>query len=799
MTMTFPLKEMFPWPNRTQRKNGTDGAHGTNAIFSGDSGDTSANILTKGTISPAPENGFNESVLFENGIEAVTPQPPQRDARGLDTGGIRCRPVLSSDFVGGQDAGAAEPGNARADGPCGRPACSQGIDDGRSNSYGVAGHRQSVDPAPGVAQDAPGHFCGQDLTGGFEPGAARAVPSIDAQSIPSHGAGLGQSSQPAIPQKETQGTKVVTADDIITATKRKAALEAFRTLRKASVPNKKAARKVGVPYMTLYWWGKAFDARGFDGLLPGKSTGRKPKLKLTPQEVSATKAIVLQTNRTFRSGSNPEALRVAIKRGLLHPDTVAMLNERAMIGAPVTDVIRNQLRISEVVTRASRAPRETWVEEVQSPGSLYLTRDQVTGEEREIEPGERGTMDDGTVNFVGCVPFNLPGNKCSEKFGVMVGRFQVILPVDHRSHFIPGYNHTSRPRSSYRAEDLTATLHTIFVEHGYWEEMTLEKGISASKLLTDTLRRLGIRIVRANSPHEKVVEGVFNKLWTKLSLQPGQVGRYQGEEEKINALILSCRAGATDPRKYFPMLADILKALKEAITEHNEQLIISRQYGRWIPREMFERMASKRMRKLEPEQAWLFSPVITDPLTVRGCKVRKSVCLVEGSSEVFDFSAPWMHDYAGALVKLYFNPFAPDCIAMVELAQDFAGQRAGKILGHAEQINWMTRFRRRAMGYGEDPDIGRDATARNAQALRRSVVAIRTDGTVGAQTHEARNGVGDSEMATNIQAPAPKIQTQRQRAAGVSQDEFERQAAKLKQEAEWASAAPRQHFGSEAE
>jgi hypothetical protein len=113
-----------------------------------------------------------------------------------------------------------------------------------------------------------------------------------------------------------------------------------------------------------------------------------------------------------------------------------------------------------------------------------------------------------------------------------------------------------------------------------------------------------------------------------------------------------------------------------------------------------------------------------------------------------------------------------------------------------EQINRMTRFRRRILGYGLDPDIGLDASRRNAQALRRSSVAIRTDGTAGAQSHEARSGVGAVERVSNfpqpVQPTAEPVQRMsdrlKQRAAGVSQEDFDRQAARLERQANRAAA-----------
>ena len=136
-----------------------------------------------------------------------------------------------------------------------------------------------------------------------------------------------------------------------------------------------------------------------------------------------------------------------------------MLQQRTRDGKRLlTDGMRRQIEVTETEVRAQRTPREAWLRFVQSPGSLQITVDEETGEERMFRPGEAWTMDDGTINFICCVPLERPGDKCWERFGVMVGRFQFILLADHRSYFIPGFSYTARPRGSYRAEDLTSTV-----------------------------------------------------------------------------------------------------------------------------------------------------------------------------------------------------------------------------------------------------------------------------------------------------------------------------------------------------
>jgi hypothetical protein len=496
--------------------------------------------------------------------------------------------------------------------------------------------------------------------------------------------------------------------------------------------------------------------------------GRPPKHPFTPEQIAQIKAIALPINRNYKDTSIPEAVR----RYVGSSDPLARLpgegsaqdifRDREERGLPLlTDAQRAQVSLTELQVRAYRSPNEANLDYVQSPGSLMLTRDPVTGEERFWQPGEAYTIDDGSINFGCCVPMERPGDKCWEKFGVIVGRFQFIPVVDHRTRAILGFSYTARPRDSYRAEDLTATMQTVFAEHGLPRVMFLEYGVSDSRLVNETLARAGVEARHVKSPHEKVVEKAFDLLWTKLSSMPGQVGRFRGEMEDENALLTACKQGQKDPRKYFPTLPEVLKALRQAVAEQNAQWMNSPQYGRWQPGPWFARDAHKATRKLHPQDAWMFSPVITRPLIVRGFCVQTSVPLMAGFSLKFHFGADFLADHIGDEVILHFNPFAPDCEAMVVHA------RSGQLLGPAEQINRHARFTRRAFGYGADPDIGHIAARKHAQALHRTVAAIKVgtvevgsvaprgpSGQIASATAEHRDGLGNLVRAEVGTVPA---------------------------------------------
>lgn len=478
-------------------------------------------------------------------------------------------------------------------------------------------------------------------------------------------------------------------------------------------------------------------------------SGRRPALRLTDIEAAAVRAHVLQTNLTATSGSRPEALRIAARRGELREEIVAEIMEREAAGArPLPQGALDQVRVDETTTRAYRAPREAWLDYVTAPGSLQITTEE-DGSERMIQPGERWTIDDGSVNLLCIVPgLERPGDKCWDRWRVCVGRFQFLVTVDHRSRYVLGWSFTARPRDSYRAEDLVATLHTCVLEHGAPRTIVLERGISAARQVTETLAALGVEIDRAMTPHGKVVESVFHRLWLKLSIQPGQVGRYRGEEEAAARDLARIRSGALDPRGKLLSLPAVLAAMRDAIADHNAQVVNSERYGRWVPAEMWRERAAEALRPVAAADAWMFAPRVTEPLTVRGFRVETTVQLFDGYSVKFSFGADWLSEFSGRQVKLFFNPFAQEVTATAVLCSALGAHRAGEVLGTLEQIDRHARFSRRALGYGADPDIGARAAATHAQALRRHVAAVRPDGRPGVQHHEIRNGEGTVATAS---------------------------------------------------
>ncbi len=465
---------------------------------------------------------------------------------------------------------------------------------------------------------------------------------------------------------------------------------------------------------------------------------------LTGAEMDTVRALLLRTNRTRDTGSITEALLQAMEGGAIRPPMAELIRSRMAAGqVPLTARQMHRLAISRATVRAYRAPRGAWLERVSSGGALQVDVDPETGDLAHIPPGARWTIDDGSINLLVIVPgLEIPGDKCWEQWGVVVGRFQLLLTVDHRTRCIIGRSYTCRPRDAYRAEDLSSALHTCIRHHGAPREIVMEKGISAAALITRTLGALGVTIVRANSPHQKVVESVFNVLWTSLSTLPGQVGRTRGEMERMSRWQQACHEGRRDPRGELMTLPDFLTALDAAIARCNHRWVDGRQ-GRWQPQPWFERSAPAALRRVADDDLWMFTPHITEPLRVDFHKVTTSVQLIPGRSERFEFGAPWLPDYDGARVCLHFDPCAEDCEATAVLAQDYGDRRAGTVLGRLQQQDRYTAYTRRALGYGLDVDPG---TGNVSAAARRLVADVRA---VGAVETEVRSQKSEVRMETS--------------------------------------------------
>jgi hypothetical protein len=371
--------------------------------------------------------------------------------------------------------------------------------------------------------------------------------------------------------------------------------------------------------------------------------------------------------------------------------------------------------------------------------------DPETGRQRWYRSGEAFEADDATQNTPVVIPWEVRGNPCSEKFGVIVSRFQWLLSVDRASRFIPAFNYTVRPKSSYRGEDVLALMQIIGRDHCVPDEWVFEQGVWKGDLVKQACQRMNARLHTVHSPHTKAfIEGLFNTLWTKLSVNfpEAHVGRSQGEERQASLLLESCKRGHTDPSKHFPSLKTLLGAMEQAIWEKNRTPIQSDLYGTWVPEERWtaDLQASPR-RQLDASSAWMFDPFIRR-WKVNGMQVGGRVRLFESLSVPLDFSAPELRHFHGANVLCHFDPYAAQCFATVILAEPWQGHPPGEIIATARQINCVASYARLVAEWADDPiTAGLTERQRNNAAVRREVRSILPRSRRGASVSEARDGI----------------------------------------------------------
>jgi len=349
-----------------------------------------------------------------------------------------------------------------------------------------------------------------------------------------------------------------------------------------------------------------------------------------------------------------------------------------------------------------------------------------------------------------CVPCKEVITPVSQKFGVLLGRFQWLAYHDARTDKLLAWDYVVRPRGSHRAEDILNGMGAVVRTHGIPNKgFQFEGGVFNSKLVRQAIELLGCEHWRTYSPHQKSIEAVFNKVWTRLAVQfpHADMGRYRNENESNCKLYEACKAGHQDPRKYFPTLEIVVRVFEEEVAAHNSKLIVSTQYGRWVPDDFFDQaVKAAPLRGFSTEMEWMFSPYAAER-TVKGMMVSCRVPMFENFSVPFDFGADWLPHYAGKKVRLHFNPRQPKCAAKVVLLESATSpggrpQGPGDILGDAQLIGETAGHIRYILNWGDDDQrAGYLQRQRVGNFIRRETRGIGTGGRVEYSKSEERDGI----------------------------------------------------------
>lgn len=274
--------------------------------------------------------------------------------------------------------------------------------------------------------------------------------------------------------------------------------------------------------------------------------GRPRQMDLTEDQKKELAALYLATNATRNSGSMTLAWSIFCAN---HPDLGWDASARASkhkLPACAVEVMRHARPLVGYHRGGERKLRQA----AYAPGLLRRNLDGSL-----LRAGQRASWDDATINFGVCVPWPWrgSGDKCAEKYGVRLGRFQLLACHDDATSFIPAYSYIIRYEQTYRGEDVAGAMIRTCRDVGIFDAFVLEGGVWKSDRVQRLLDGLGIRHIDAKGrPQCKLVENFFNRLWSVLSLVPGQVGRYQAENTAMSENMSLAARDARTRGEFFP-------------------------------------------------------------------------------------------------------------------------------------------------------------------------------------------------------------------------------------------------------
>jgi hypothetical protein len=574
--------------------------------------------------------------------------------------------------------------------------------------------------------------------------------------------------------------------DTMTPAQRAALMAAVRAGIAAGQAVPDACRAAGISCSSWRRWSARHAEAGLDGLADLPRSGRPPMVTLDAAESAFLRSTYLKSNLREGAGSMTTAARWAAKS----PDSPLRQETRDAILAPRASKhalpveVRRACRASTAEVRRYREGAKAGQNDgIYAPGWLRMTEDG----SRRLVPGERWVGDDASVNVGVTVPWARGGDACSDRYGCRVARFQLLMLTDCATDMIVGYNYVMRPSDGYRAEDVVSTLWRVSTLAGYApQQCVMEGGSWQAQRTLAYLDAAGIQLISAKGrPNQKLIESVFNRLWTVMAVElpaRGQVGRFRGEMNAENTDWRRCREGAADPRSLFPSLTDFLSALDRSITYLNAETIESRGYGSWTPGEVYAAQAVRG--HALPQGLRRFALPVREVRKLRrtGMVAVRAECPF-GWPHTYMFAMDDAYMFDGADVRVSFDPAAIADGATVELAADWRDMKAGRIIDAAARCispapelfraggEWIVQTR--------DGRLDAAAVKRTSRARIGAQAAAFDERGVKARHGEHERRLGELSAQDGIGAAEPVVPAARPVVAPSEWERLEQQAGVL--------------------
>jgi hypothetical protein len=339
------------------------------------------------------------------------------------------------------------------------------------------------------------------------------------------------------------------------------------------------------------------------------------------------------------------------------------------------------LDVPASVLRAVRDKRSITAHSISTPrGRTYVD---ANGYELPIQPGTIFEADDGTLNFYATIPWPFGGDKCSDKFGVKLARWQLLAVADVASEQCVAVDIVCRSLGQYRGEDSAALLGRTMMEVCEPELWRLERGSWESQMVRGAMELCHVPVTNAwHSKQKNVIERFFDRLWTPASLIPGHVGRDADADKfkQIYDIVIACQDGRRDPRDYFLTLTEAAPKVYKAIEFVNSEPIESGSgWGTWVPQERYQTHMDANPRQRLDAQFKTFFAREQREWKIRQCCVGGSV---NGPLIKFPtyFQCAELWEFDGCRARCFFDPYAETVTGTIVLLDTWRDYKPGHVI-----------------------------------------------------------------------------------------------------------------------
>jgi len=184
-------------------------------------------------------------------------------------------------------------------------------------------------------------------------------------------------------------------------------------------------------------WAQAYRQGGPAALEPQAGNSGRPRIiELSAPDIADLQALYLRSNRAEGAGSMTMAAHVLADR---HDGLAAVLGghkSKHTMPVAVREAIERVRPLVGLHREGSRALQNA----TYAPGLMRLAPCGT----RRLRAGEQQSWDDATINFGVCVPWPYGGDKCSDRYDVRLGRFQLLLCHDDATSYVPSWTYVNR-------------------------------------------------------------------------------------------------------------------------------------------------------------------------------------------------------------------------------------------------------------------------------------------------------------------------------------------------------------------